>query len=227
MRSYSRRLLRAAAVLTLIAHSRRVAFALLLCLGYGQNLLAAPAAAGQAEAALAAFVQGEYEGSIDLRLTQAVRLSTTKGRTVRQSMSVDDGGVIALEADPLLVVDSMTRGPLTIKGDRASAVVTVTVVAETRGEGIPGRTIHPTSRQFRAQPFELRRIDGVWRIANPGLPLVSLAAITHDYEQNDLAMQAVRANPGSSASQREIAGIIHDDWQKLTSIGRGALSDRP
>lgn len=167
-----------------------------------------------------AFVDGEFNGELDLRLGHAVIERKPAPPTASgEQPDMLDGRVFDLAADPLVAVSRYRIGETRRVGDAVEVAVDYVVVASTTGSGLPGRDfIRPASARERTTLRMIRRGQR-WLVERPPLPHVS-AQVLLETLTNQLAHARahVLPLPQTSAAQRATFAALEAQLDQLRDI---------
>lgn len=149
------------------------------------------------------FIEGEFQGKLDMRQNYAVFVKERKnGLGVQPQFDYSLDQIISLDANPLLVVEKFVLDEVVLDSDKATVVVLFSVIAETKGEGVPERKFYLTKLTNQQVKYELRKIKGNWYVLNPPLPRVSRVALLSFYEGRAHGMQQLIQSQRASQPQK-------------------------
>lgn len=173
----------------------------------------------QARQVITQFVSAEFAGEQDVRQRLAkFSAERRESKEARRHPSYLTGLVISLDEDPILVVTKYEIGTINVHGNQATVSVAFDELARSKGEGLPGRTLHAGSKANATVQYELRKTKGKWYVFDPPLPRVSKAALLTHYEGAVQSMERVVKDPRASQAQKKVYEALKKDLDLIRAL---------
>lgn len=162
------------------------------------------------------YCSSEFYGVPDIRLD----LITYSAERQKKESARDpelNGMVIAIEADPLVIVKSYKIISISHKNNSALARVMYETLAKTIGDGLEARKILPV-KETEIVKFHLIKQGNKWLILDPPIPRISKKAMIEYYEKDIQRVRNFIDKPETSRAQKQAQDLMIKNLDILKSL---------